>query len=694
MRLVLVALVSVGILWGLTAGNAAECPGNANALGTSRVIAIDPTEHARLGTMQYAETLPLADKEVVLTFDDGPLPPYSTRILDILASECVKATYFIVGRMARAYPDVLRRIYAEGHTIGTHSQNHPMIFDRMPIEDVQSEVERGIASTAAALGNPKMVAPFFRIPGLARASSVETYLRSRGLMTWSADFDADDWRRIQASELIDRALRRIEVMGRGILLLHDIQPVTALALPILLNELKTRGYHIVHIVPASIERPKTVTAPQDWIVARSRSVVSRLVGTKSPIPGPQPMAVSTEPSSVYWNHSGSIMRLVSDGAKQKMFYETPRIGLVDAGIAPGTLLFEGQRNGPTLVGTAYQFYRACKSQGYRISGNTSKDLRQITLKGKVPLLDASCNITGSRDDILIFTATQSAPDEPPIDTPVAGAPVVNATAQTRSGTSATNNSVVVGAVVPSVSLETSRAPDIPIVEPIVEGSNAKSGEASAPNIAVSSATVVAPTSAANDKQILIVPRLESGTVPSSEPATVTQLAAIPENASNTANNPVAGRGAMAPSEAVKDDQPSTISRGDSAARESIVSNTENNDVQRSEPATQNKLPKDTQTAALPGAVGSATKTNDVSNSRNPATSAATGGAANNLPAANKSEVSIAEADITGALIESRTVPMNTKEKMMEIVLKNGRVLRIGRDIDPDVLMRIISLLER
>jgi peptidoglycan/xylan/chitin deacetylase (PgdA/CDA1 family) len=690
MRLVLVALASVGILWGLTAGNAAECPGNANALGTSRVIAIDPTEHARLGTMQYAETLPLADKEVVLTFDDGPLPPYSTRILDILASECVKATYFIVGRMARAYPSVVRRIYAEGHTLGTHSQNHPMIFDKMPIEEVQREVEQGIASNAAALGNPKAVAPFFRIPGLARATSVETYLRSRGLMTWSADFDADDWRHIQASELIDRALRRIEVMGRGILLLHDIQPVTALALPSLLKELKTRGYRIVHVVPASIEQPKTVTAPQDWIVARSRPVLPRLVGTKPPVPGPQPMAVSTGPSSAYWNHGGSLMRLVSDGAKQKIFYETPRIGLVDTGIAPGTLLFEGQRNGPTLVGTAYQFYRGCKSQEYRISGNTSKDLRQITLKGKAPLLDASCNITGSRDDVLIFTANQTAPDELPKDTPVAGAPVANATAQIPSGTSATNNSVVTGAVVPSTSLETSRAPDIPVIE----GSNDKSGNASAPDNAVSSTTVVAPTKAANDKQMLTIPRLESGTVPSSEPARETQLAAIPENASNSANGPVAGSGAVPPSEAVTVNQPSTISRGDRAALEPNVPNTGNNNVQRSGPEPQNDLPKDTQTAAISSVVGSVTKTDDVSNSKNPATSAATGGATNDLRSANKSEVSIAEVDITGALIESRNVRTSTSEKMMEIVLKNGRVLRIGRDIDPEVLMRIISLLER
>src|SRR5215470_10998520 len=86
------------------AAQAADCPGNPDALGTSRIISIDPKEHGRLGSMQYSETLPLRDKEIVITFDDGPLPPYSTRILDILASECVKATYFLVGNMARAYP--------------------------------------------------------------------------------------------------------------------------------------------------------------------------------------------------------------------------------------------------------------------------------------------------------------------------------------------------------------------------------------------------------------------------------------------------------------------------------------------------------------------------------------------------------------------------------------------------------------
>ena len=265
-----VALAFAGILCGTAAGYASDCPGNPNALGTSRVIAVDPAEHARLGTMQYSETLPLADHEVVITFDDGPLPPYSTRALDILAHECVKATYFLVGSMARAYPDVARRIYAEGHTIGTHSQNHPMIFNRMSIDRVQYEVESGINSVKAAIGNPKAVAPFFRIPGLARTNEVESYLHGQGLMTWSADFPADDWKHIQASEIIKRALSRIEAKGRGILLLHDIQPATVLALPTLLRELKARGYHIVHIVPAGVDRMKTATAPQDWMPIHRR----------------------------------------------------------------------------------------------------------------------------------------------------------------------------------------------------------------------------------------------------------------------------------------------------------------------------------------------------------------------------------------------------------------------------------------
>ena len=138
--------------------SAETCPGNPDALGTSRVLAINPGEFIRLGTLQYRQTLPLKDHEVVLTFDDGPLPPYSDIILDALASQCVKATYFLVGQMAHAYPSVVRRIYNEGHTIGTHSQDHPLAFQRLSLQRVEYEVDGGIASVDRAIGDAKAVA--------------------------------------------------------------------------------------------------------------------------------------------------------------------------------------------------------------------------------------------------------------------------------------------------------------------------------------------------------------------------------------------------------------------------------------------------------------------------------------------------------------------------------------------------------
>jgi peptidoglycan/xylan/chitin deacetylase (PgdA/CDA1 family) len=248
------------VLWlagSVAAAIAEPCPGNPDALGTSRVLTISPGELSRIGSMQYTQTLPLNDHEVVITFDDGPIPPYSNVILDTLASQCVKATYFLVGEMARAYPSIVRRIYNAGHTIGTHSQNHPFAFQRLSLQNAERQVDGGIASVDAALGDPKAVSPFFRIPGLGRTGAIEDYLASKSLVTWSADVVADDWKHIGASEIVRRAMRRLDAKGRGILLLHDIHPATALALPTLLKELKAHGYHVVQVVSAG-ERPESL----------------------------------------------------------------------------------------------------------------------------------------------------------------------------------------------------------------------------------------------------------------------------------------------------------------------------------------------------------------------------------------------------------------------------------------------------
>jgi peptidoglycan/xylan/chitin deacetylase (PgdA/CDA1 family) len=239
-------------LFAATFARAENCPGHPDAIGTSRVLAINFDEYSQLGTMQYPQTLPLADKEVVLTFDDGPLPPSSNKILDILAAQCVKVTYFNVGEMAKSFPSVVRREYEGGHSIGTHSQDHPIHFERLTGEKLDFEIDQGIASVTAALGDPDKLAPFFRIPGLGRSPAVDEALIKRSLIVFSVDVVADDWlRHISPSQIVQRAMSRLEKHGKGILLLHDIHPWTAAALPELLKQLKAGGWHIVHVVPAA-----------------------------------------------------------------------------------------------------------------------------------------------------------------------------------------------------------------------------------------------------------------------------------------------------------------------------------------------------------------------------------------------------------------------------------------------------------
>jgi peptidoglycan/xylan/chitin deacetylase (PgdA/CDA1 family) len=306
MRRSFAAYVLAASIAAIGVAQAADCAGNPNALGVSRTIVLDPTQHPRLGTLQYDESLPLNDHEVVLTFDDGPLQPYTNRVLDALAAECTKATFFLVGRMALGYPHVVQREYSEGHTIATHSQNHPFTFAKMSVDQASKEIEDGFDSVRSVLGDPNAVAPFFRIPGLLRQDAVEDYLSSRHYATFSLDFLADDWTHISAKEITRRALQRIEARGRGILLLHDIQPATAQALPTLLAELKRRGYKIVQVVPATPDRAATVADASEWLQSHhSHQSWARVVAVGSDtalpslgVPSPQSLGVTERPGQI------------------------------------------------------------------------------------------------------------------------------------------------------------------------------------------------------------------------------------------------------------------------------------------------------------------------------------------------------------------------------------------------------------
>jgi len=262
---------------------------NPDAIGTSRVLTINPGEFTLLGSFQYKQTLPLKDHEVVLTFDDGPIPPYTTSVLDTLASQCVKATYFLVGEMAQQRPYLVRRIYNEGHSIGTHSQHHPFAFQRLSMQRVEREVDGGIDSVKGALGDAAALSPFFRIPGFGRTNAIDQYLEDKKLVVWSTDVDTDDWwRGSTPGAIVQRAMRRLNEKGRGIILMHDIHPATALALPLLLKELKANGYKIVHVVAAG-EQPKSL--PDAVATAGEKEAWPRVLHANAEQGGPSKRAL-------------------------------------------------------------------------------------------------------------------------------------------------------------------------------------------------------------------------------------------------------------------------------------------------------------------------------------------------------------------------------------------------------------------
>jgi peptidoglycan/xylan/chitin deacetylase (PgdA/CDA1 family) len=233
---------------------AEECPGNPQALGTSRVLEVDAAATPRVGLKQFEQTLPLADKEVVLTFDDGPWPKTTPRVLDALKRECVRATIFLIGRNAAAAPALVRRAAAEGHTVGSHTWSHPMLDRRYP-ESAQDEVERGIAAVDAALGPRNEPAPttrFFRFPGFASTPKLLDLLEKRGIVVFGADLWASDWDLMSPAQELRLVLARLDAAGRGIILFHDTKAQTAAMLPAFLRALRSRGYHIVHTVPAAL----------------------------------------------------------------------------------------------------------------------------------------------------------------------------------------------------------------------------------------------------------------------------------------------------------------------------------------------------------------------------------------------------------------------------------------------------------
>ncbi len=234
-----------------TAQAAPSCPANADALGTERGLSVDPTKTPRVGRKHFPQTLALRPKEVVLTFDDGPEPNSTPRVLDTLRRECVKASFFLLGRSALAYPELTRRELAEGHTVAHHSYQHP-ILNRMPVAAAETEIDRGFAAVDKALygkAGDRPATPFFRFPGFASSPALLDHLEQRGITVFGADLWASDWNPMTPGQQLRLVLDRLNATQGGIVLFHDTKQQTAAMLPDFLRALKAQDYAVVHVVP-------------------------------------------------------------------------------------------------------------------------------------------------------------------------------------------------------------------------------------------------------------------------------------------------------------------------------------------------------------------------------------------------------------------------------------------------------------
>ncbi len=216
-----------------------------NAIGTARTLTISGS--ANYGRSHGGRQLALRTKEVVLTFDDGPLAAKTGAILRILRSHCAKATFFPVGKMVAFNPGMIRRIRRGGHTVGSHAMRH-INLKKLSYDAAVNQVYKGFAITARAGGGT--IAPFFRPPGFNITPEISSLLRRNKISIFGTDIDSTDWKGLKGEEMANHILNHLRNRRqRGIILFHDINRATISSLSLVLKTLKKNGYRVVHIRP-------------------------------------------------------------------------------------------------------------------------------------------------------------------------------------------------------------------------------------------------------------------------------------------------------------------------------------------------------------------------------------------------------------------------------------------------------------
>jgi peptidoglycan/xylan/chitin deacetylase (PgdA/CDA1 family) len=235
-----------------------------DGMGLARTVEIDTTGGPAFGTEHFKQYDFLRDKEVVLTFDDGPWPENTPAVIKALTDMCVKGTFFEIGEHATWRPDISKMVAAAGMTVGSHTWSHKDLA-RKPyatdIEKAKDEIEMGVSAVRMAVDAP--IAPFFRFPDLQQPADLMTYLGTRNIAIFSTDIDTFDFKMRKPEDVVKSAMTKLAKSGKGILLMHDFQHATAEAIPELLRQLKAGGYKIVHMVP---KQPVTTLSKYDDMV--------------------------------------------------------------------------------------------------------------------------------------------------------------------------------------------------------------------------------------------------------------------------------------------------------------------------------------------------------------------------------------------------------------------------------------------
>ena len=259
MRSALVIALAISVsaattAWAQNAPAAAAKCDNPNALGVARVVEIDTTGGPGFGFEHFKAYDFLKDKEVVLTFDDGPWPGHTPAVLKALADQCTKAVFFPIGKHAGWHPEIMKQVAAAGHTVGSHTWSHKDL-SKVSEQEGKDEIEKGFAAVSIALGN-KPVGPFFRFPALRHPPELVKYLGDRNVAIFSTDMDSFDFKIRKPEQVVQSVMTKLEKHGKGIILMHDFQQATSKAAPDLLQKLKDGGYKVVQVVGKTPVEPK------------------------------------------------------------------------------------------------------------------------------------------------------------------------------------------------------------------------------------------------------------------------------------------------------------------------------------------------------------------------------------------------------------------------------------------------------